>query len=267
MRLNVAPEFSSKLPALTPADLQHISTFVNAVTDATNREDLLIKVGTQIQLLDEDIYISQAGQSKVFFTFGTDEAGEYILLLDTSTERSKDSPGYFFAAKDPRRNNSLNPKFNTAINPRFNTALNPRFNTAINPRFNTTLNPRFNTAINPRFNTTFNPRFNTSINPRFNTSLNPRFNTSLNPRMNRAFGGPYLYDVNMRQEGYIVRANEKVNLIFDLSANHVGEYVTVNENYRARFDMDNNWVGYLIPANEDVGLLFDLDADWIGLAV
>ena len=234
MRYLVSPEFSAKLVALSPGDIQHISAFLQTV-GTSDKTQLLEASGQKSSLLGKGVYVSKVGEMRLYFTFGGDADGEYVLLLDATTKQAKITSRELFATK--------------------------------NPKMNSALNPRFNTAINPRFNTSLNPRFNTSINPKFNTSLNPRFNTSINPRMNYAFGGPYLYGADLQQEGYLVRVNDEVELLFDLSSNHVGELVRVNENVRVQFDADNDWNGYLVRANDDVTLRYDLDGEWVGLVV
>lgn len=267
MRFLVTPEFNAKLAALSPGDLQHVAAFVKAVGAAADKAQLLEANAFETSLLGESIYTSKLGQTRIYFTFGNDPEDEYVLLLDATTKQPIKLSGQLFATKDPRTNSALNPALNSSINPNLNSSLNPRFNSSINPAFNSTINPRFNSSINPRFNSSLNPRFNSSINPRFNSSLNPRFNTSINPRMNLAFGGPYLYNAKLAQEGYIVRANDKVDLVFDLSGEHVGELVRANDKVRVQFNADNEWEGYVVRANDDVALRYNVNGDWIGLVV
>ena len=57
--------------------------------------------------------------------------------------------------------------------------------------------------------------------------------------MNWVFGGPYLYRADLQPEGYLVRANDDVELVFDLSGNHVGQLVTANDNVRVQFNANN----------------------------
>ena len=267
MRFLVAPEFSAKLTALTPAALQHVSAFVKAVGAASDKAQLLKAGMFDTTMLGESIYISKAPQITIYFTFGNDSEGEYVLLLDATTAQPSGRRGQLFAIKDPRKNSRVNPAFNTSLNPSVNSSLNPVFNSSINPIFNSSINPTFNSSINPVFNSSINPQFNSSINPRLNTTLNPRFNTAINPRMNPAFGGPYLYSRDLVQEGYLVRANDKVELLFDLSGEHIGELVRANEKVRAQFNANNKWVGYFVRANDEVALRYDVNGNWTGLLV
>src|SRR5260370_21211356 len=160
MRYLVSPEFSAKLVALSPGDIQHTSAFLQTV-GTSDKTQLLEASGQKSSLLGKGVYVSKVGEMRLYFTFGGDADGEYVLLLDATTKQAKITSRELFATKNPKMNSALNQRFNTAINPRFNTSLNPRFNTSINPKFNTSLNPRFNTSINPKFNTSLNPRFNT----------------------------------------------------------------------------------------------------------
>ncbi len=266
MKLLVSPEFSAKLSALSPSDVQQVAAFLQTVA-ANDKTALLEGKSHQAKLLGDGVYVLKIGQMRLYFTFGNDTEGEYVLILDATTEQAKTGSRELFATKNPKTNTALNPAFNTTINPKYNTTLNPRYNTTINPKYNTTLNPRYNTTINPKYNTTLNPRYNTTINPRYNTRLNPRYNTSINPQMNCAFGGPYLYGADLQQEAYLVRANDNVELVFDLSGNHLGQLVRVNDNVRAQFNANNEWEGYIVRANNDVSLRYDADGDWIGLVV
>ena len=234
MKLLVSPEFSAKLSALSPSDVQQVAAFLQTVA-ANDKTALLEGKSHQAKLLGDGVYVLKIGQMRLYFTFGNDTEGEYVLILDATTEQAKTGSRELFATK--------------------------------NPKTNTALNPAFNTTINPKYNTTLNPRYNTTINPRYNTRLNPRYNTSINPQMNCAFGGPYLYGADLQQEAYLVRANDNVELVFDLSGNHLGQLVRVNDNVRAQFNANNEWEGYIVRANNDVSLRYDADGDWIGLVV
>jgi hypothetical protein len=267
MRFLVAPQFTSKLKALSLADTQTVGDFLRAVENAEGQSELLKISNLSIALVADNIYTAKFGSTRLYFTMGKDAGGEYVLLLDVTAQYPETQSRGLFAAKDPRLTAALNPSLNTAISPIFNSGLNPMFNSSINPTFNTSLNPTFNTSINPIFNTSLNPVFNASINPTFNTSLNPRFNSFINPTLNRAFGGPYLYAVNLKQEGYLVRANDDVSLVFDLAGNHIGELVRATDNIRVQFDANNQWNGYVVRANDDVSLRFEVGGTWRGVVV
>ncbi len=267
MRYLVTPDFSSKLTALTPDDLKQVAAFLKDV-ESSNKLQLLEGQRHGIKPLGGDVFVLRLGrQTRLYFTFGNDAEGEYVLLLDATTEQGRDASRDLFATKDPRINSLYNPGFNSAINPLFNLAINPLFNSAINPLFNSAINPLFNSAINPLFNSAINPLFNSAINPLFNSAINPLFNSAINPQMNRAFGGPYLYSTNLQQEGYVVRADDHVELLFDLSGNRLGELVRADNEVRVQFNSDNEWEGYVVQANEDVSLRYDLSGTWTGLVV
>lgn len=267
MRYVPSPEFTSKLSSMDAEDLSDLLSFT-ALIEKSTREQLLEERALKVKLLGDDVYLANLGDVQVYFSIGGDGDGEYLLLLDFTAHRTKPrGGGSYFAAKDPRTNSSLNPRLNSSINPRLNSSLNPRLNSSINPRLNSSLNPRLNSSINPKFNSGINLRFNSSINPRFNTSLNPRFNSSLNPRLNQSFGGPFLYDLNLNQTGYLVRANGTVDLIFSLSLELVGTLVRVTDKIRAEFDSDQNWTGYVVKANSEVDLRYTEQGEWIGLIV
>jgi hypothetical protein len=266
MRYVVSPQFSTKLAALNPADVQHVSAFLHAV-DSREKKELLTQLSPGVTLLGQEVYAWRSQRTTLYFTFGTDTDGEYLLLLDVTTEQKAEASRYLFAAKDPRNNSALNPNLNSSINPRLNSSLNPRFNSSINPKFNSSINPQFNSSINPKFNSSINPQFNSSINPRFNSSFNPKFNSSINPRVNWAFGGPYLYNIDLAQVGYVVKANNDVELLFDLLGNHIGELVKASEKVRVQFNAESDWNGYLVDANDDVALRYGTNGDWIGLCV
>ena len=260
MRYLVSPEFTAKFAALAPTDIDRIARFLKLI-ETSDRQELINSNAAGITLLGDSVYLAKLGSTRLYLTFSQDNEGEYLLLLDATVEFSQDQGGAqtLFAVNNPRTNTALNPKFNTAINPKFNTAINPKFNTAINPKFNTAINPRFNTAINPRFNT--------AINPRFNSSLNPRFNSSINPRLNRAFGGPYLYSLELEQKGYLVRANDLVDLLFDAKGNHIGQLVRTDQQVQAEFDEKGVWVGYMVRANASVALQFTVEGNWSGMLI
>jgi hypothetical protein len=234
MRFLVSPQFSKKLIALNPVDRERVSAFLRIV-EASDKTQLLRNRSFAATLLGKDVYVAKSGNTGLYFTLGNDAEGDYVLLLDATTEQTISRSGSLFATKDPRTNSSLNPAVNSALNPRFNSRLNPRFNS--------------------------------SINPLFNSTLNPRFNSSINPRMNTAFGGPYMYSTDLQQEGYVVRANDDVDLLFDLSGNHIGELVRVNDGMKLQFDTVSEWNGYLIQANDDVALRYTPDGEWIGVVV
>ena len=112
-----------------------------------------------------------------------------------------------------------------------------------------------------------NPKTNSTLNPRFNTSINPGFNTSINPRFNPAYGGPFLYSLDLQQEGFLVRANEQVSIIFDMDSEFTGFTVHHDSGIILTFDTNNEWIGYMVPSGQDPLLRFNQSGDWIGILV
>lgn len=266
MRYFASPQFTAKLNPLGLQDRSRVSEFLQRIV-SSQKGDLLQTNIESVKLLESEIYVANLGSVSVYFTFGNDNGEEYVLLLDATAHQPYRRSASFFAAKDPRTNSALNPKLNSALNPRRNSRLNPRLNSAINPRLNSRINPRLNSSINPRLNSSLNYRLNSSINPRLNSSLNPRLNSSINPRINSAFGGPYLYSDSLQQEGYLVRVNNMIELVFDMQGSHSGQLVTADEQVQVQFDRDNNWIGYTVHATEDVRLRYDRSGSWIGIIV
>ena len=215
MRFIPNPEFVTKLGSVDGSDRHNLASFLEFVASATDK-DAILDNSTHLLSLGEEIYVYQEQSTGIYFTFGNDADGEYLLLLDVTTKGTTARLGTLFSTKDPSTNSAVNPRFNSAINPRFNSAINPRFNSAINPRLNST------------------------------------------------FGGPYLYTNELTNAGYLVKANENVDLIFELSGEFSGFLVSANEQIRVQFDTSNQWVGYVVKANEDVALRYTIDGKWIG---
>jgi hypothetical protein len=268
MKILVSPEFNTKVSALDANGIKGISNFISIV-ESLEANELLSSSALKIIALEGGIYYSELPSGRVFFTLGKDGEEDYLLLMDvTSIRSSANSRGNgFFAPNNPRTNSSLNPKYNSSINPKFNSSINPRFNSSINPKFNSSINPKFNSSINPKFNSSINMRFNTSINPRFNSSINPKMNSSLNPKLNRSYGGPYLYDLDLNQTAFLVKANSSVDLVFSPELDLQRFLVFANEKVKIEFDTDSSWVGYYVEANEKVWLRYSSESDWIGLLV
>ena len=244
MRYFVTKEFNEKIAALNAEQLTELSFLLKRI-ESSDKDSLLSQASSNVQSLSNDIYVMKVKKSRMFFSVGEDNDGEYILLLDYSfISASYGRPDQAFAAKNPRTNMYLNPRSNMSINPRSNMSINPRSNMSINYRSNM------------------------SINPRSNMSLNPRSNMSINPRSNVSFGGPFLYSLDLDQKGFLVRANEKVTLLFDMSSEFIGVAVKHDSGVVLLFDTDNNWTGFLVPTSkEELFLHFDTDNNWLGLVV
>ena len=268
MRYFVTKEFNEKIRALNVEQLADLSIFLRRI-ESSEKSTLLSGEPSNIHSLSNDIFVMRFKNARLFFSFGEDDDGEYVLLLDYNViSLSYGMPGQAFAAKNPRTDMSLNPRSNMSINPRSNMSINPRSNMSINPRSNMSINPRSNMSINPRSNMSINYRSNMSINPRSNMSLNPRSNMSINPKSNVSFGGPFLYSLDLAQKGFFVRANKKVTLLFDMSSEFKGVGVYHDSGIIILFDIDNNWTGFLVPTKQDeLYLHFDTDNNWQGIVV
>lgn len=266
MRYVPTPGFTNKSANASVSSLGAIKRFVDFISSASfddfNESNNISKLSA------DDIWVWKSLDAWIVFSLGVDEAGgDYALLADLiDLNRSSHPAASTYAAKDPRVDNSYNPRFNSKINPQVNSNINPRVNSRINPRVNSALNPRVNSTINPRVNSAINYRVNSSINPRVNSSINPRINSSINPRVNRSFGGPFVYDTNVSKQGYILRVNEKVTLVFNEDnslwrvAVHRGEGFSV-------FTDANEYVEHWVSDGQGGLLRFSVDNDWIGLVV
>ena len=229
MRYLVTPIFSGKLSAQPRETLGLIRSLL-AIIEKSDKASLIREGfnGLPPDILSQNILVfsTQSHDLSVFATFGTGQAGEYILLLDFAVQRGTPeipAPAY------------TNPYRNPAINPNRNPAINPNRNPAINPHRNPTINPRRNTTINPHLNT--------------------------------AYSGPFIYSRDFVRENYLVRANDKVELIFDLGNEFTGICIKASERVCALFSTNNEWVGYLVVANDKVRLRYKLDHDWTGMVV
>ena len=267
MRTLTTKELNQKIATLSPAAIASLAEMIQFFE--TNSKEQIVTSSSlpKVFPLSDEIYAAKITDTHSYFFFGSDNDGEYIMVLDVTEARKKPvSPG-FFAVNDPRKNSSLNPQFNSSINPRFNSSINPRFNSSINPRFNSSINPRFNSSINPKFNSSINPKFNSSINPKFNSSINPRFNYSINPKFNNAYGGPYLYSRSLKQEGYLVHANDQISIVYSMDIDFIGFSVKNESGIILTFDTNNEWVGFWISSGQEPLLRFDQSGEWIGIVV
>ena len=254
MRYLVTPNFSKKIADQSNDTIALISAFIKKI-EASDKNDILTQGidGVFPQLITSDILVFKfkAQNLKIYATFGRYSEGDYLLLLDFTIQRKAPSSYKALSFKNPRTNNLYN----------------PRLNSTINPHLNSTINPRLNSTINPHLNSTINPRLNSMINYRLNSTINPRLNSAINPRLNAAFSGPFIYSQDLNQEGFIVRANADVELIFDNILEFKGLAIRANKNVSVLFNEDNDWIGHLVSANEEVRLRYDQNNDWIGIII
>ena len=268
MRYIVAPEFSSKLSTLTPDGITAISAIVKYIESNTKEAILGGEAGIEVRDLGKQIYNIKYLDYRMYITFGSDEEGEYILLLDMAQETTKTaSHRQYFSVKDPRSNTMLNPNSNMTIDPRRNMTIDPSRNMTIDPNRNMMIDPRRNMMIDPNRNMMIDPHRNMMIDPRRNMMIDPNRNTMIDPRRNRFYGGPYSYSTDLNQTGFLVRANEKVTLFFDMSANFIEFGVVTDQGNTNIFDINRSWVGFLVNTDKEVQLRFDTRNRWLGFIV
>ena len=244
MKVLVSPEFNTKVPTLNKEAISSLSALISSA-EQYDKNDFILNNSASMSLLDGDIYSAKINSSRLYFTIGTDEQGDYLLLLDIAALQTSPSA----------RSNS------------FFTTNNPKTNSAFNPKLNSAINPKLNSAINPKLNSAINPKLNSAINPKLNSAINPKLNSSLNPRLNRSYGGPYLYDNSLNQNAYSVRANSKVEILFNSGGDIYRFLVAASDRVKVEFDTENTWTGYYVKANEKVWLKYSLDNEWLGLLV
>jgi hypothetical protein len=270
MRYFVTPNFSKKAASLQSEILQSASLALQTIK-LSDKSKLMSEglFGMPPWSLGKDIFVfsSKSQDISIYVTFGNDENGEYLLLLDLTLRRKTPYMNIVSTYKNPKTNAAYNPELNSKINPNWNSSINPRWNSSINPNWNSSINPNWNSSINPNWNSSINPRWNSSINPRWNSSINPDWNSSINPRWNSAYSGPFVYSCDLKQKGFVVRANDSVELIFDLNSSLTSICVKANEKVSVIFDTSNKWIGFLVAANDEVRLRFNLDNEWIGVVV
>ena len=270
MRYFVTPDFSNKIKNQPPDITQSLSLLIKRI-EQSDKSTLIQNGfdGNPPLLLENDFLVFgiQGQDFRVYTTFGSDSEGEYLLLLDFTVQKKTPTTYSFPTLKDPKTNSIYNPRLNSMINPKLNSMINPRLNSMINPKLNSIINPRLNSMINPKLNSMINPRLNSMINPKLNSVINPRLNSMINPRLNTAYSGPFVYSEGLDKEGYVVKANDNLELIFNLNNDFAALCVKANENVFVLFDDNNEWIGFLVKAVKDVRLRFDLNNDWSGLII
>ena len=268
MRYIVTPEFSRKLSSLSADGVVAIGSIVKFIEG--NDKESFISGGHRIEIRDigKEIYTIKYEEYRVYTSFGSDEEGEYLLLLDVTVETSKAaSHRNYFSVNDPKSNMMLNPNSNMTIDPRRNMMVDPNRNMMIDPHRNMMIDPNRNMMIDPNRNMMIDPLRNMMIDPNRNMMIDPKRNTMIDPRRNKFYGGPYSYSTNLEQTGFLVRANEKVILFFDMAAKFVGFGVESEQGNMNIFDTNRSWIGYLVKTDSDVLLRFDTSNRWLGIVV
>jgi len=262
MRYIVTPEFSQKVVSAAQS-IRAVGDFLNFVEGADKERIVADRAITMVAV--DVLYTYERDGVKIFFSFGNDKNGEYLLAVDiVLIDPNSNVMGSQPRLKDPNTDSSINPLRNGQLNPNFNGQLNPKFNGTINPIFNGRLNPKFNGAINPKFNGAISYRFNGAINPRFNSAVNPKTNWAINPLKNKVLTGPFLYDLKSQRDGFGVKPNDQVMLLFSLSAEFVGVAVSSDIGGYVVFDLNDNWIGHWVSHPAEGYLRFDTNNEWIG---
>ena len=268
MRFLVAPEFTNKLASLTKEEIHGISKIVNHIKESEKTQIITKNNHFNPRQLTNEIFIFDANEYKIYASFGSDNEGEYVLLLDIAAENNKQVPNKdFFSTNDPRTNPNINPDRNPNIDPRRNMMIDPHRNMMIDPQRNMMIDPRRNMMIDPNRNMMIDPRRNMMIDPRRNMMIDPNRNTLIDPRRNRSYGGPFLYDTKLNQIGFLVRANEQVSLIFNKESIFEGISVSTPQGNRNTFNQHNIYTEFWAPTSTDLLNRFDLNGNWIGVVI
>lgn len=267
MKFHVAPEFAKNVLTARPASIERVAGFVKAV-EASSQEKVLEQLsGFSVRAMEGDIYAAAAGTARLFFSFGEDNGEKYMLLLDViEYEPAKLSTG-LSGRKTPLTDSRLNPNINSKLNPYINSRLNPFVNSRLNPYVNSLLNPYVNSQLNPLVNSRINPLVNSRLNPLVNSNVNPAINSQINPRISRSFQGPFLYDLGLKEIGFIVQADDDVILTFDMNLARTGLGAKNSIDGYTLFDLHSRWAGQLVPDGQGGYLHFDTHSQWLGIAV
>src|SRR5438477_8430616 len=121
MRVLAAPDFTEKVKVLDNATRSQVAALLSQFESMTKDQLLARAITLGISAWTGEIYIANAGTARVFFSFGRDGHGEYILLVDILERNPQRSPSSGFPARrDPRVDGRLNPNINGSINPYIN---------------------------------------------------------------------------------------------------------------------------------------------------
>ena len=262
MRYLVTPSFSEKVIRSNPRVLAAVGGALKIVETSTR--DQLVASTEPLLGGNDGIYVLRGTGFKFLLSFGTDDEGEYALLVDLivhSDELLRPLP-----SQDPRQNMMIDPNRNMMIDPNRNMMIDPNRNMMIDPNRNMMIDPNRNMMIDPRRNMMIDPNRNMMIDPRRNYSIDPKRNWLINPRRNSVWDGPYLYDLKGDVSGFMVRANEQVALLFDTNADFIGPVIPAGSNYNL-FDDVGNWIGFFISNGGQGYNRFDVSGRWIGYVV
>ena len=95
MKYLVTPEFSKKAVGLKSIFLPEMNKVFSIITKST-KDELLATRDLKINLLGSNVYVIAEVDLRIYFSFGSDEEGDYILLLDVTVRSKMVSGGSFF---------------------------------------------------------------------------------------------------------------------------------------------------------------------------
>src|SRR5687767_7997192 len=82
MRVLAAPAFSEKTRSLPTSERSALSQFL-AQLETSTKENLLAGSGRAVVTASTGgVYVATAGKARIFFSFGRDASGDYVVLLD-----------------------------------------------------------------------------------------------------------------------------------------------------------------------------------------
>lgn len=264
MRYLVTPAFSEKVTSAGPDVLQAASAVMGLIEQQSKEQ--LQATATILMDGEPSIYSLKLKNSRIFLSFGKDNAGEYALILDI-TFHSENNNFRPLSADDPKKNMMVDPFRNMMINPLRNMMIDPKRNMMIDPFRNMMIDPMRNMMIDPKRNMMLDLQRNMMIDPARNFSLDPKRNWAINPSQNSAWGGPLVYDLNKKITGFIVRANEQVSLLFNTDGTLNGSLIQAGEKNVNVFNRERKWVGFLVHNGAEGFNQFDLTKSWIGFVV
>jgi hypothetical protein len=257
MRYLVTPSFSEKVARSSSQVLPGIGDALKTI-ETSDRDKLVSSIEAFLEK-DVGIYVLKGPQFQILLSFGADILGEYALLVDLIVDGGL--PMRPLPSRDPRQNMMIDPNRNMKIDPRRNMMIDPNRNMLIDPRRNMMIDPNRNMLIDPRRNMMIDPNRNIMIDPRRNPFIDPQRNWLIDPRRSTAWDGPYLHDLSGAVVGFVVRANDKVALLFDQDAVFVGPVIPAGDNYNL-FDGVGRWTGFLVSNGAQGFNKFDGSGRW-----
>jgi hypothetical protein len=259
MRYLVTPAFSEKVTSIGGETLAAARKAMARVEGASKEQ--ILSAAQPVTDMDPAIYTLPNGNSPIFLTFGSDHEGDYALILDITVHGAAKAfqP---VPSEDPRKNPIIDPFRNMLIDPTRNMLIDPNRNMLVDPFRNMLIDPSRNMMIDPARNMMIDLRRNMTIDPARNFSLDPKRNWLINPNRNSAWAGPYLYDLKRDVAGFVIRANEKVALLFNPDGSLASSVIQAGEKNFNLFSRDGNWTGFFVHNGAQGFNRFDGQKRW-----